>query len=185
MLIGYMRCSRDSQVTLLQEDALKKIGCTKIFKDVASGSLDERQGLLDAIAFAREGDSLCVWRLDRLGRSLRQLIETVKELEKANIGFLSITENIDTKTPGGRLIFHIFGALAEFELEVLRSRTKAGLEAVRARGRVGGRPKVINENLKTITDALKFRGKSISEISKEVNVSKSTLYRMLSGNQSL
>lgn len=103
----------------------------------------------------------------------------LKVSEKANIAFHSITENIDTKTPGGKLIFHIFGALAEFELEVIRGRTKAGLEAARARGRVGGRPKVINDNLKTITDALVYRGKSISEISKEVKVSKSTLYRML------
>src|SRR6184192_924840 len=141
MLIGYARVSTQDQTLDLQKDALEKIGCTKIFTDTASGATTERSGLTEALNYVREGDSLVVWRLDRLGRSLKHLIETITNLNKRMIGFQSITENIDTTTSGGKLIFHIFGALAEFERDIIRERTKAGLAAARARGRLGGRPK--------------------------------------------
>src|SRR5436305_4986635 len=115
MLIGYARVSTTDQTLHLQRDALEKIGCTKIFTDTASGAQTERTGLNEALAYVREGDSLVVWKLDRLGRSLNHLIETITALNHRRVGFRSITENIDTTTSGGKLIFHIFGALAEFE----------------------------------------------------------------------
>src|SRR5438876_9226771 len=141
MLIGYARVSNQEQTLDLQRDALEKIGCTKIFADVISGAKAERKGLQEALEYVREGDTLVVWRLDRLGRSLKHLIETITNLNNRSIGFKSITENIDTTTSGGKLIFHIFGALAEFERDIIRERTNAGLQAARARGRKGGRPK--------------------------------------------
>src|SRR5438552_7799221 len=140
MLIGYARVSTQEQTLDLQKDALEKIGCSKIFTDVISGAKAERKGLEEAQNFLREGDTLVVWRLDRLGRSLKHLIETITELNNRKIGFKSIQENIDTTTSGGKLVFHIFGALAEFEREIIRERTQAGLTAARARGRLGGRP---------------------------------------------
>src|SRR3989441_9806091 len=143
MLIGYARVSTQDQTLNLQKDALEKIGCTKIFTDTASGAKTERKGLEEALAYVREGDTLVVWRLDRLGRSLKHLIETVSQLDNRKIGFKSLTENIDTTTSGGKLIFHIFGALAEFERDIIRERTLAGLQAARARGRRGGRPKAL------------------------------------------
>src|SRR5947209_10319726 len=142
MLIGYARVSTADQTLNLQKDALEKIGCSKIFTDIISGSTTERKGLDEALEYVREGDTLVVWRLDRLGRTLKHLIETITDLNKRNIGFKSITENIDTTTSTGKLIFHIFGSLAEFERDLIRERTKAGLHAARARGRRGGRPKV-------------------------------------------
>src|ERR671931_2456492 len=135
----------------LQRDALQKIGCTKIFTDTASGAKAERKGLDEALEYVREGDILVVWRLDRLGRSLKHLIETITDLNSRKIGFKSIQENIDTTTSGGKLIFHIFGALAEFEWDIIRERTQAGLQAARARGRKGGRPKV-SEQKQAIAD---------------------------------
>ncbi len=141
MLIGYARVSTQDQTLDLQKDALEKIGCSKIFTDTASGATTERKGLEEALSYVREGDTLVVWRLDRLGRSLQHLIETITKLNNRKIGFKSITENIDTTTSGGKLIFHIFGALAEFERDIIRERTLAGLQAARARGRLGGKPK--------------------------------------------
>src|SRR5437016_7059790 len=141
MLIGYARVSTNEQTLDLQKDALEKIGCTKIFSDVVSGAKTERKGLEEALDYVREGDTLVVWQLDRLGRSLKHLIDTITTLNNRKIGFKSITENIDTTTSGGKLIFHIFGALAEFERDIIRERTNAGLQAARARGRLGGRPK--------------------------------------------
>src|SRR5688500_9195460 len=141
MLVGYARVSTNEQILDLQRDALEKIGCTKIYSDVVSGAKEERIGLEEALEYVREGDTLVVWRLDRLGRSLKHLIETITELNNRKIGFKSIQENIDTTTSGGKLIFHIFGALAEFERDIIRERTQAGLLAARARGRKGGRPK--------------------------------------------
>jgi len=141
MLVGYARVSTTEQTLDLQFDALKKAGCSKIFTDTASGAKTERKGLDEALSYVREGDTLVVWRLDRLGRSLTHLIETVSQLDNRKIGFKSLTEQIDTTTSGGKLIFHIFGALAEFERNLIRQRTNAGLQAARARGRVGGRPK--------------------------------------------
>src|SRR2546423_12189825 len=143
MLIGYARVSTQDQTLNLQKDALEKIGCSTIFTDTISGSTTERKGLDEALAYVREGDTLVVWRLDRLGRTLKHLIETIATLNNQHIGFKSITENIDTTTSGGKLIFHIFGALAEFERDIIRERTQAGLQAARARGKIGGRPKVV------------------------------------------
>jgi DNA invertase Pin-like site-specific DNA recombinase len=143
MLIGYARVSTHDQTLNLQQDALQKAGCNKIFTDTASGTKAERKGLDEALAYVRPGDTLVVWRLDRLGRSLPHLITTMTGLEERGIGFKSLTENIDTTTSGGKLIFHIFGALAEFERNLIRERTTAGLMAARARGRTGGRPKVL------------------------------------------
>src|ERR671939_1155393 len=129
MQIGYARVSTTDQTLALQKDALEKAGCEKIFTDTASGSIADRRGLEEAIGQLRDGDVLVVWRLDRLGRSLRHLIETITDLNNRDIGFKSITEHIDTTTPGGKLVFHIFGALAEFERDIIKERTKAGLLA--------------------------------------------------------
>src|SRR2546421_9620014 len=180
MLVGYARVSTSEQTLDLQKDALEKIGCTKIFSDVVSGAKEERKGLQEALEYVREGDTLVVWRLDRLGRSLKHLIETITTLNNRKIGFKSITENIDTTTSGGKLIFHIFGALAEFERDIIRERTNAGLQSARARGRLGGRPKALNSRKASIAQAL-FRDKnnSIADICKTLNISRATLYRSI------
>jgi DNA invertase Pin-like site-specific DNA recombinase len=178
MLIGYARVSTQDQTLNLQLDALEKIGCSKIFTDTASGSSTDRKGLEEALEFVREGDMLVVWRLDRLGRSLKHLIETITILSSKGIGFKSITESIDTTTSGGKLIFHIFGALAEFERDIIRERTQAGLIAARARGRLGGRPKALNAKKVSIAQALyNDKNNSINDICKTLNISRATLYR--------
>ncbi|MHB8508387.1 MAG: recombinase family protein [Candidatus Dormibacteria bacterium] len=138
--LGYARVSTIDQNPDLQLDALKEAGCYRIFVDKASGALDERREPTRVRDQLRPGDTLVVWKLDRLGRSLRHLIDTVGDLERQGIAFRSLRESIDTATPSGKLIFHIFGALAEFERDLIRERTVAGLAAVRARGRSGGRP---------------------------------------------
>ena len=142
MLIGYARISTDDQTLDLRRDALTKAGCDHLFTDTMSGATADRPGLAEALAYARPGDTLIVWRLDRLGRSLRHLIETVTDLQQRGVGVKSLTEAIDTTSSGGKLSFHIFGALAEFERDLIRERTRAGLTAARTRGRIGGRPKV-------------------------------------------
>jgi len=180
MLIGYARVSTQEQTLNLQQDALQKIGCTKIFTDTASGAKAERKGLADALAYVRAGDSLVVWKLDRLGRSLKHLIDTITDLNNHNIGFKSLTESIDTTTSGGKLIFHIFGALAEFERDIIRERTNAGLQAARARGRKGGRPKSLTGKKVAMAQELyNNKQNSISEICKSLNISRATLYRYL------
>ena len=181
MYVGYARVSTQDQTLDLQKDALEKIGCTKIFTDTASGAKEERKGLEEALAFLREGDTLVVWRLDRLGRSLKELIEIVKDLNTRNVEFQSITENIDTTTPGGKLVFHMFGALAEFERDIIRERTKAGLQAARARGRLGGRPKALNTPKKIAIAQSLYDDKNhtIDEICKTLNISRATLYRYI------
>jgi DNA invertase Pin-like site-specific DNA recombinase len=136
MLIGYARVSTQDQTLDLQIDALKQVGCKQIFTDTASGAKSERPGIRDAMSHLRAGDTLVVWRLDRLGRTLKHLIATITDLNDKGIGFKSLQENMDTTTSGGKLIFHIFGALAEFEREVIKERTNAGLQAARARGRL-------------------------------------------------
>src|SRR5512143_3300587 len=143
MLIGYARVSTLQQTLALQQDPLTQAGCERIFTDTASGSLTARPGLTEALAFARPGDTLIVWRLDRLGRSLRHLIDTVSLLQERGIGFKSLQEQLDTTTSGGKLVFHVFGALAEVERDLIRERTQAGLLAARARGRLGGRPRAL------------------------------------------
>src|SRR5437868_12915664 len=183
MLIGYARVSTSDQTLNLQKDALEHIGCSKIFTDIISGASTERQGLDEALSYVREGDTLVVWRLDRLGRSLKHLIETITNLNNRKIGFKSIQENIDTTTSGGKLVFHIFGALAEFERDLIRERTKAGLQAARARGRVGGRPKAQTLNTpKKVAMAQSLydnKNNTIDEICKTLNISRATLYRYI------
>jgi DNA invertase Pin-like site-specific DNA recombinase len=183
MLVGYARVSTSEQTLDLQKDALEKIGCTKIFSDVVSGAKAERKGLQEALEYVREGDTLVVWRLDRLGRSLKHLIETITRLNNRKIGFKSITENIDTTTSGGKLVFHIFGALAEFERDIIKDRTKAGLNAARARGRLGGRPKVKTldtpKKIALAQSLYENRDNTIDEICKTLNVSRATLYRYI------
>ncbi len=180
MLIDYARVSTQDQTLDLQRDALGKIGCTKIFTDTMSGATTERKGLDEALDYVREGDTLVVWRLDRLGRSLKHLIETITNLNNRKIGFRSITEHIDTTTSGGKLIFHIFGALAEFEREIIRERTNAGLQAARARGRKGGRPKSLTGKKVTMAQELyENKNNSISDICKSLNISRATLYRYI------
>ena len=145
MRIGYARVSTEDQNLALQKDALEKADCEQIYTDTVSGTKARRPGLEDALSHLRIGDTLVVWRLDRLGRSLRHLIDTVTELQEKGIGFKSLQESIDTTTSSGKLVFHIFGALAEFEREIIRERTQAGLQSARARGRSGGRPKALTE----------------------------------------
>src|SRR5438045_5899366 len=183
MYVGYARVSTTDQTLDLQQDALEKICCRKIFTDTASGAKAGRPGLTEALAYVREGDTLVVWRLDRLGRSLNHLIDTITTLNNRNIGFKSITENIDTTTSGGKLIFHMFGALAEFERDIIRERTNAGLQAARARGRLGGRPKAPTLNTpKKVALAQSLyddKNNTIDEICKTLNVSRATLYRYI------
>ena len=177
MLIGYARVSTNDQNTSLQVDALKAAGCERIFVETMSGSLHERPKLKAALRAAKSGDALVVWKLDRLARSFAHLLETVATLDRRNIGFLSLTENIDTVTAGGRLVLHIFGALAEFERAIIQERTIAGLEAARARGRVGGRPRKLTEEALAIARALLSESDlSVPAIARSLNVSVSTLY---------
>jgi DNA invertase Pin-like site-specific DNA recombinase len=179
MLIGYARVSTYDQTLTLQQDALTKAGCSKIFTDTASGAKAERKGLAEALSYIRAGDTLVVWRLDRLGRSLRDLIATMTMLEERGIGFKSLTENIDTTTSGGKLIFHIFGALAEFERNLIRERTQAGLMAARTRGRKGGRPRALSAKQRTIALDLYEKRHPIAEICRTLKISRATLYRVI------
>lgn len=178
MRIGYVRVSTADQNPNLQQDALTKAGCEKVFEDVATGSLVARPGLSEALEYCREGDTLVVWRLDRLGRSLKHLIETVTALAGRNVGFQSLQEGMDTATSGGRLVFHIFASLAEFERELIRERTHAGLQAARARGRNGGRPRKLNDQRVLMARNLMANNEiNIDEICRTMQISKSTLYR--------
>jgi DNA invertase Pin-like site-specific DNA recombinase len=180
MLVGYARVSTADQTLNLQTDALKKADCRKIFTDTASGAKAERKGLEEALNYVREGDILVVWRLDRLGRSLKDLIERLTELHQRNIGFKSLTESIDTTTSGGKLIFHIFGALAEFERDIIRERTNAGLTAARARGKKGGRPKSPLSESKKLQMARKMyadKTMSVGDICRGLNIPRSTFYK--------
>lgn len=178
MKIGYARISTQDQNLALQEDALLNAGCEKIFTDKISGATRERPGLTQALDFLRENDTLVIWKLDRLARSLKDLLALVAELEKKSIHLLSLTENIDTSSLNGRLVFHIFGALSEFERGLIKERTKAGLTAARARGRFGGRARLISpsqeEKLQLLIRDPKFSPKELQEM---FGVSKATLYR--------
>jgi DNA invertase Pin-like site-specific DNA recombinase len=177
--IGYARVSTSDgrQTTDLQTDALSGDGCARIFTDMASGSKIDRKGLLEALDYARPGDILVVWRLDRLGRSLRHLIDVIIDLYSRGIGFRSVNESIDTTTPGGRLIFHIFGALAEFEKSIITERVNAGLIAARRRGRVGGRPTVIDASKASAIKVMTEQGMAVAEICKSLGISRSTYFR--------
>src|SRR3954463_5476033 len=178
MLVGYARVSTYDQMLDLQHDALTKAGCTKIYTDTASGAQTEREGLTEALSYVRAGDTLVVWKLDRLGRSLKDLIERIRELNARKIGFKSLTEQIDTTTSGGKLIFHIFGALAEFERDIIRERTNAGLEAARTRGKLGGRPLALSpEKIKLAKKLYADKSMSVAEICKMLGISRHTLQR--------
>ena len=178
-LIGYARVSTAEQDTALQTDALRKAGCERIFEDTVSGAKADRPGLTAALAYVREGDALVVWRLDRLGRSLPHLIETVGALEGRGVGFRSLMEAIDTTTSGGRLIFHVFGALGQFERDLIRERTKAGLAAAAARGRKGGRkPVVTSEKLQRAREHL-ANGLNVREVAARLKIGKTALYAAL------
>ena len=180
MLIGYARISTQDQNLDLQNDELKNAGCKKIFEEVASGSKSDRPVLQQAIDFCREGDILVVWKLDRFGRSLKDLIEKVRDLKEKKIGLKVLKENIDTNSPGGKLIFHIFGALSEFERDIIRERTKAGLKSARARGRIGGRPqKLTNKQALELKEKYNSKKYSVKDLLKLYNIGKTTFYRVI------
>ena len=184
MLIGYARVSTQDQDHALQLDALRAAGCERVFEETASGGKLDRPELDAALAYMRKGDTLVVWRLDRLARSLKQLIETIDDLDQREIGFRSLTEAIDTTTAGGRLIFHIFGSLAEFERALIRERTSAGLAAARARGRLDGRPPALSEqDLAQAKALLRDPAFTARDVAKRFGVAVSTLYRHLPGGR--
>lgn len=187
MLIGYARVSTQEQSPRLQLDALTAAGCGKVFVEKASGAQRDRPELKAALDYARDGagDVLVVWRLDRLARSLKQLIETVEGLGARGIGFRSLSEAIDTTSAGGRLVFHIFGAMAEFERGVIRERTRAGLDAARARGRKGGRPPaLLPKDLTAAQALLRDPEITVEEVARRLKVAPATLYRHLPGGRS-
>ena len=185
-LIGYARVSTQEQNLDLQTIALKEAGCKKIFTEKASGAQRDRPELIAAMEYVRPGeDVLVVWKLDRLARSLKQLIETVEKFEAQNIGLLSLTESINTTTSGGRLIFHIFASLAEFERSIIRERTTAGLRAAKQNGRIGGRPSVLKEkDLAVARTLLQDSSITVEDVAKRMQVAPSTLYRYFQGGRS-
>jgi DNA invertase Pin-like site-specific DNA recombinase len=184
VLVGYARVSTQDQDLALQLDALAAAGCERVFTEKASGAQRERPQLRAALDYMRAGDALVVWKLDRLARSLKQLIETVEALGGRGVGLRSLTEAIDTTTPGGRLILHIFASLAEFERSVIRERTRAGLQAARARGRTGGRPPALTAADRTAAAALlREPGITVAEVARRLRVAPSTLYRHLPGGR--
>ena len=180
MKIGYARVSTIEQNLTLQQDALKQAGCEKIIVDKTSGAIMVRPGLEKVKELLREGDSLVVWRLDRLGRSLKDLISWSGYLEDQGIGLVSLQESIDTTSSTGKLVFHMFGALAEFERNLIRERTMAGLQAARARGKKGGRPKSLSrDKQKRLVQLYKDETISVKEICQMLKISKPTLYKYL------
>lgn len=185
-LIGYARVSTADQAADLQTDALQAAGCTRLFVETASGVRTDRPALAKAIDHLREGDTLVVWKLDRLGRSLRHLVEIVNRLDELGVGFRSIHELIDTTTTGGRLTFHLFASLAEFERDLIAERTSAGLSAARARGRVGGRPTVMTPRktqvARELLDAVDEAGRrkhTVASVAETLSVSRASIYRAL------
>ena len=183
MKLGYARVSTKDQNFELQEDALLKSGCEKIYKEVVSGAKQDRPTLTSLIDNCREGDTIIIWKLDRLGRSLKHLVELVNILIKKKVGLISLNDPIDTTTPQGRLVFNMFSSLAEFERELIRERTQAGLSSARARGRVGGRPKGIPYKAQATACAAETlyleRKLGVQEIADRLNISKKTLYAYL------
>ena len=180
MLLGYARVSTVDQNLALQRNALTEAGCTKIFTEQMSGAVTDRPALHDALEFARSGDTLIVWKLDRLARSMKQLIETVETLRLRGIGFRSLTEALDTTTAQGRLVFHMFGALAEFERSLIRERTQAGLAAARRAGRTGGRPpKLTDDDIEAAKAMLANPDIGVTQIAHRLGVSPATLYRYI------
>ena len=185
-LIGYARVSTIEQDLALQLDALRAAGTTRIFEDCGvSDARTERPGLNAALSFLRDGDTLVVWKLDRLGRSMTHLLQTVSDLEGRGVGFRSLTENIDTTTPTGRLVFHIFGALGQFERDLIRERTNAGLAAAAARGRKGGRPAAATPERLARARQLIATGLTVREAAARVKVGKSALYAALKADAAI
>jgi DNA invertase Pin-like site-specific DNA recombinase len=186
MLIGYARVSTDDQNLDLQKDALTNAGCDRILEDRLSGARVERPGLKAALEYARQGDILVVWRLDRLSRSLRDLIELFSLIESKGVGLKSLHESIDTSSSSGKLIFHIFGALSEFERNLIRERTHAGLQSARARGRKGGRPKTLDLDKRALAVKLYDEKKhSVDHICKMMSISKPTLYKYIAAEREI
>jgi len=182
--IGYARVSTAEQNLILQTDALEAAGCERIFVEAASGAQRDRPVLQSALDYMRAGDTLVVWKLDRLARSMRQLIDTVELLQSKGMGLRSLTEAIDTTTAGGMLVFHIFGALAQFERTMIRERTAAGLEAARARGRKGGRPRSLTtKDIAMARGMLRDSGVSVTDVAEKLGVSPATLYRHFPGGR--
>jgi DNA invertase Pin-like site-specific DNA recombinase len=182
MLIAYARVSTSDQNLDLQIDALRKAGCEKIFSETGSGAKSDRPQLGEALAFARQKDTVVVWKLDRLGRSLKHLIDAVNDLRERKVGLKSLQENVDSTSPSGKLFFHIFGALAEFERDIIRERTNAGLAAARARGRLGGRPRLLNgKKIQMAKALLGDRRNKVKDVCSTLGVSRSTLYRYANG----
>lgn len=180
MLIGYARVSTRDPKPHLQLDALREAGCERIFEEMASSTQRDRPELTAALDFMRGGDSLVVWKLDRLARSTRQLLETVEALERRGIGLRILTQNMDTTSAGGRLIFTVFSAIAEFEREIIRERTRAGLDAACARGRKGGRPRALSDqDLKQARALLTDPQITVEDVARRLGVGPSTLYRYL------
>ena len=185
-LLGYARVSTTDQQPHLQVDALQHAGCYRVFTETASGGRTDRPVLEQVLDQLRPGDTLVVWKLDRLGRSLRHLVDTVTGLAEREIGFRSLQESIDTTTPGGKLVFHVFAALAEFERDLIRERTSAGLAAARARGRRGGRPSVMTAHKVRVAQQMYRSGQyTVAAIATTLGVSRASVYRHLGhfGNQ--
>lgn len=178
-LVGYSRVSTTLQDPALQHDALTAAGCTRIFTDTASGKLASRPQLDACLDYLRSGDTLVVWRLDRFGRSLRDLIDRMAQLNERGIGFRSIMEGIDLTTPTGRMCFHIFGALAEFESDLIKERVNAGLATARARGRKGGRRTVMTPKRTEHARQMLASGETVMDVARTLGVSRTTLYRHL------
>jgi DNA invertase Pin-like site-specific DNA recombinase len=177
LLIGYARVSTEDQNLDLQRDVLTGAGCERMFEDRRSGAKADRPGLTGALDYARSGDSVVVWRLDRLGRSLSDLIALVRRMEEAGVQLRSLTEGIDTSTTSGKLTFHLFAALAEFERALVRERTRAGLQAARARGRMGGRKHRLSPERRAHAVTLyQAKEKTVGEICRLMGISKPTLY---------
>ena len=185
MIYGYARVSRREQSLDLQIDELQKAGCEKIITDKTSGSVSSRPGLYNLTEDLEPGDTLIVWKLDRLGRTVKHLISLVTSFGQKNIKFKSLRENIDTDSPTGKLIFHVFCSLAEFERGLIIERTRAGLEAAKARGRQGGRPKKLNADKRKIAiDLYNQRTTSVKQICETVGICKATLYKYLKSQES-
>jgi DNA invertase Pin-like site-specific DNA recombinase len=179
-LLGYARVSTTDQQPHLQVDTLAAAGCYRVFTETASGARTDRPALKQVLDQLRPGDTQVVWKLDRLGRSLRHLVDTVSGLAERDIGFRSLQESIDTTTPGGKLVFHVFAALAEFERDLVRERTSAGLAAARARGRRGGRPSVLTGHKLQVAQEMHASGQySVAAIAKTLGVSRASIYRHL------
>ena len=178
--LGYACVSTLDQNLALQQDALKEAGCEKIYIEQMSGAIRERPALAEALEYARSGDTLIVWKLDRLARSMKQLIETIESLRLRGIGFRSLTEAIDTTTPQGVLVFHMFSALAEFERALIRERTRAGLKAAKRMGRIGGRPaKLTEDDLDVARTLLANPDITVAAVADRIGVSPATLYRYI------